>query len=265
MQTGRGDAEPVPAAYFAVDSAEFEITSYRGALSLIGHTSSHRHEQRLTLAATELFAEQTPQFTFRALGVAPEWWDEATVALLASLASLDSPSAYLSEDALRVRAIVADKSVAERQLTALREKLPGSADIDVMFTEVDETISATALCARQFAALEVGAVGFEESGTEMRTSAYPVLDRVIALADACRGATISITGHTDSTGNESWNEQLSHARARAVATHLEFRGIDAERLVVVGAGSSEPIADNATRFGRSINRRIEIQLVSTPQ
>jgi outer membrane protein OmpA-like peptidoglycan-associated protein len=97
----------------------------------------------------------------------------------------------------------------------------------------------------------------------MRRSAYPVLDRVIALADACRGSTLTITGHTDSTGNESWNQQLSLARAQAVATYLDSRGIAGDRLISVGAGSSLPIATNATRYGRGINRRIDIHFEPT--
>ena len=56
---------------------------------------------------------------------------------------------------------------------------------------------------------------------------------------------------------------LSLARAGAVAAYLDSRGIAKERLVVVGAGSSLPVADNATRYGRSINRRIEIQFRAT--
>jgi outer membrane protein OmpA-like peptidoglycan-associated protein len=82
---------------------------------------------------------------------------------------------------------------------------------------------------------------------------------VVVLADACREATVTITGHTDSSGSENWNRQLSLARAGAVAAYLDARGIAKERLVITGAGSSLPVADNATRYGRSINRRIEIQ------
>lgn len=263
MQPGRTDSDPAPAAYSAADPAEFQVTMFRGTLVLKGHTTSLHHEQRLINTITEHFPGDTPQLEFRALGVTPTWWDDATVELLATLAAVQSPFAYLTQDALRIRAIVISKSAAELRLRSLREMLPPSTNIDVQFIEVTTGPTAAAQCERQFAALEPGPVGFEESGAELRASAYPVLDRIIALADACRDAVVSITGHTDSTGNEAWNEQLSLARANAVATYLNSRGIESHRLIVEGAGSSLPVADNATRFGRGLNRRIDIQMEST--
>ena len=94
----------------------------------------------------------------------------------------------------------------------------------------------------------------------MRPSAYSELERVVALAAACRDATIAITGHTDSSGNEDWNLSLSLQRARAVGDWLVDRGVEADRIVVLGSGSSDPIASNETRYGRSLNRRIDIAL-----
>lgn len=261
MQSGQATAAAgQQPAYSAIDPAEFTVNAYRGKLRLAGHTSSRRHEQWLEQAAAQHFPERALQSDYRPLGVAPEWWDEATVELLAVLATMASPSARLEPDGLEIRALVADRLAVESRLQDLRELLPAAADIDVQLTEVDSHMSAAALCERQFSRIEPGPVAFEESGTEMRASAYPVLDRIIALADACRDSTISITGHTDSSGNEAWNRQLSLARAQAVASHLEKSGIDARRLLVSGAGSSHPIADNATRFGRGQNRRIEFKL-----
>lgn len=92
----------------------------------------------------------------------------------------------------------------------------------------------------------------------MRPSGEAVLDRVVELASTCPQSLIEITGHTDSSGDETSNEILSLQRAQAVARHLAARGISAERLIAIGAGSSKPIADNALRYGRSLNRRIEI-------
>ena len=261
MQSGRGDSEPEPTpGYSAIDPATFRVTAYRGKLELSGHTSSRRHEQWLERAAAKHFPRRERQFEYRPLGVVPDWWDEATVELLALLAATASPSARLEQDELRIRAIVGDKAAAQSRLRGLRDVLPAAMDIDIELTEIDTSVSSAALCQQQFSKIEPGPVAFEESGTAMRASAYPVLDRIVALADACRDSTISITGHTDSTGSEAWNRQLSLARARAVARHLEKKGIDAGRLIVAGAGSSDPVADNATRYGRGKNRRIEFKL-----
>ncbi len=98
----------------------------------------------------------------------------------------------------------------------------------------------------------------------MRTSAIPVLEQVAAFADACRDTLVSITGHTDSSGDENYNRALSLARAKVVADWLQESGIEGDRLEVAGVGSSVPVADNATRFGRSLNRRIDIELAAIP-
>lgn len=262
MQPGRTDAVPEPADYSAIDTATFDITAFRGTLTLAGHTASRQHEQRLIATAAERFQSHSPQPEFRALGVAPPWWDDVTVELLRSLATMGSPSAHLEEDSLQIHGLVTSHAAAELQLRTLLDRLPPSMSVDVHFVEVDTRMAIADLCERQFAALEPGPVGFEESGTRLRDSAYPVLDRVIALADACRNARISITGHTDSTGNETWNQQLSLSRAQTVVTYLASRGIAEDRLIAIGAGSSLPVADNATRYGRGINRRIDIHFSS---
>lgn len=65
-------------------------------------------------------------------------------------------------------------------------------------------------------------------------------------------------GHTDATGDESFNERLSQARAQAVRDALVARGIDPRRIGVAGHGERLPVADNATTAGRALNRRVEI-------
>lgn len=257
-ETGYTGATPGPAAYSAADPAEFFVAVRRGRLTLSGYTASAQHEQRLLHNAAEYFPEQRPHAEFRPLGVVPEWWDDATVALIATLATTVSSHARLGDGVLRIGAVVADRAVTEQQLETLRSMLPESTDVDVQLADVDTGTPAAVFCEREFAAFRHDPIYFEESSTRMRASAFPVLQRVVTLADACRDAVISITGHTDASGNEAQNRRLSLARAEAVANYLGQRGIDSRRLQTTGAGSSRPIADNATRYGRGLNRRIEI-------
>lgn len=67
---------------------------------------------------------------------------------------------------------------------------------------------------------------------------------------------ITITGHTDSTGPEAYNQKLSERRAQSAAEFLRGQGID--DITTMGRGESDPVASNATREGRAKNRRIEI-------
>jgi outer membrane protein OmpA-like peptidoglycan-associated protein len=69
---------------------------------------------------------------------------------------------------------------------------------------------------------------------------------------------LEIQGHTDNTGTDAINNPLSQARADAVRNYLISRGVDPERLVAKGYGSTRPVASNATEDGRYQNRRIDI-------
>jgi len=264
LDTGRNESEPEPAAYSAAEPAVFEVSLRRGVLVLTGNTVSDQHEEQLRQAAATHFPGVALRTRFRPLGVAPGWWNQATTELLAALSTIQSPSAKLQSDQLHVSGLVANESVAELQLQTLRNTLPDSATFDIQLEGIATNTTARAVCARQIAIFEAGPVNFEESGTEFRASAYPTLDRIVAMADACRDSTVSITGHTDSSGDETWNQQLSLERARAVATYLVTMGIEPERVVVAGAGSSLPVASNATRYGRSLNRRIDIYMTTIP-
>jgi outer membrane protein OmpA-like peptidoglycan-associated protein len=71
---------------------------------------------------------------------------------------------------------------------------------------------------------------------------------------------IRIEGHTDGTGSPARNEELSLRRAEAVRDILASRGVNPRQMLVQGAGSSRPIADNSTPDGRAANRRVELHI-----
>jgi outer membrane protein OmpA-like peptidoglycan-associated protein len=256
LHEARRDTSPVAAA--SAVEPYFRIAVRRDRVLIAGHSPSLDHEARVREAAGRAFPGLESRFEFRPLGLVPDWWENATGELVAALAQSESPTASLSPDSLRIAALVDAGSTDTAALHGLRNSLPPSVEMHLDFAPSGSGAPARAACARHFANFDHGAVNFEESGTTMRSSAMHVLDRVVALADACRDALVSITGHTDSSGNEALNRELSLARARAVAAHLASRGIAGERLLVHGAGSSVPIADNTTRYGRSLNRRIVI-------
>ena len=258
LDTGRSEPEPAAAAYSAAEPAIFEMALRRGTLILEGNTVSTDHEEQLRQAAATYFPGVKLREDFRPLGVAPDWWNEVTNGLLASLSTIRSPNATLRPNRLQVSGFAAHDSVAQLQLQALEGARPDTVVVDARIEIAAADVTAYSLCERQFSSFAAGDIKFEESGTEFRASAYPTLDRIVALADACRDSTVFVTGHTDSSGDDTWNQKLSLERARAVATYLDGKGVDPGRVVTVGAGSSFPVADNATRYGRSLNRRIDI-------
>lgn len=73
---------------------------------------------------------------------------------------------------------------------------------------------------------------------------------------------VEIIGHTDNVGSPEYNQQLSERRSREVVSWLVSKGLDRNRLVSSGSGSSEPISSNITSLGRSQNRRVEVKIIS---
>ncbi len=88
------------------------------------------------------------------------------------------------------------------------------------------------------------------------------LSIVIKVLLANNDAAISIEGHADNTGEESFNNPLSNNRANSIKDYLVNVGIDADRLTTKAFGESMPKASNDTEEGRAINRRVEFKVVN---
>lgn len=89
---------------------------------------------------------------------------------------------------------------------------------------------------------------------------YQTLNSVALVLKKFRQTTVDVFGHTDSTGNDQHNFDLSQRRALSVANYLSAQGVDSRRFAVTGFGETRPIASNKTTEGRAQNRRVEIQL-----
>jgi len=240
------------------NSPAFQINWHHGGLVLAGHTLSLQHEQNLLQVAASSFPGSQVITDFEPLGIVPDYWGDTTIQILYLLAETDSSHADLSTDRIIIRAVISDELGWQNRLHALKKAFPDNVLISVNTVVIDTTVSVWEVCERAFAAFDAGPINFEESSAELRSSAYPRLDRVIAFASACMDSSIEIIGHTDASGFESWNQTLSLRRANAVGDYIVRGGIHRARLIVSGAGSANPVADDGTHYGRSLNRRIEI-------
>jgi outer membrane protein OmpA-like peptidoglycan-associated protein len=72
---------------------------------------------------------------------------------------------------------------------------------------------------------------------------------------------IDVTGYTDTSGPEAYNQTLSEKRANSVADYMAGKGTDRGHMVVKGMGEANPVADNGTRDGRIRNRRVELDVI----
>lgn len=105
-----------------------------------------------------------------------------------------------------------------------------------------------------------GHVTFGTDSAQITPAFYSTLDQVTATINEYRDTRVEIAGHTDSTGSDSYNQQLSERRAQAVASYLLGRGVASNRVSTVGYGEARPVASNETADGRQQNRRVEIVL-----
>ena len=105
-----------------------------------------------------------------------------------------------------------------------------------------------------------GNITFATNSSDISANFYEVLNSVALVINEFEKTYVDITGHTDSTGSDSHNMQLSVARATSVARYLESRNVLSQRISTQGMGESQPIATNDTPEGRAMNRRVEIVL-----
>ena len=101
---------------------------------------------------------------------------------------------------------------------------------------------------------------FETAKAELRPESFAELDRVVKLLNDNPSMEIAIGGHTDNVGTAAVNNELSQARAQAVANYLVSKGINVKRLRVKGYGDTKPVASNDTDAGRQQNRRVEFTI-----
>ena len=110
--------------------------------------------------------------------------------------------------------------------------------------------------------LDESVLHFDTDKWVIPKAAYPALDAAVAKLKEYP-LKVNVIGHTDSRGSDAWNAVLSQHRAEAVEKYLIAHGVDAGRFASVeGVGAKNPVADNATKEGRSKNRRVEITSVA---
>lgn len=136
----------------------------------------------------------------------------------------------------------------DQQEKELRDELVGSG-VQVQRTEEG-----------QIDLIMPGNITFDVNSSSVSESFKPTLRSVAKVLQEYENTLVTITGHTDSSGSDEYNQLLSEQRATAVANIVLQEGILVERVAALGLGESSPIADNTTAEGRAENRRVEITL-----
>ncbi len=104
------------------------------------------------------------------------------------------------------------------------------------------------------------AVQFETGRATLKEESFDVLDQIKGIMDRYPGYRLTMTGYTDSVGDDETNLILSEERAKACYQYLVSKGVEPTRLTYQGFGEDSPIASNRTSQGRRLNRRVEFDL-----
>jgi outer membrane protein OmpA-like peptidoglycan-associated protein len=112
------------------------------------------------------------------------------------------------------------------------------------------------------AVIKLGRVFFETAKWALLSESNAQLNELVSLMNEYPSMQIEIHGHTDSRGNDSYNQNLSENRTKSVFEYLVEQGLSAERMKYIGYGEKKPIADNMLAAGRQLNRRVEFVVTS---
>jgi len=101
---------------------------------------------------------------------------------------------------------------------------------------------------------------FDIDKSAMRPEAMANLKNLAVILNKYEDTEVLIEGHTDATGPDEHNRELSIRRAQSVATTLSGQQVNPTRFTIMGYGEDQPVADNATATGRQQNRRVDIAI-----
>jgi outer membrane protein OmpA-like peptidoglycan-associated protein len=102
---------------------------------------------------------------------------------------------------------------------------------------------------------------FDIDKYELKQQSLTELNEIVKFLQWNPSVKIEISGHTDNSGTESYNQQLSLKRAASVGEYLKKQGIDPVRLTQKGYGAQRPIKPNNSDENRQLNRRIEFKIL----
>ncbi|MEM8497867.1 MAG: OmpA family protein [Pseudomonadota bacterium] len=262
------EAEPVPAEAIAQAPQPAEPVPYRfkvaarsDGIHLGGMVSSDAERDWLAQQAKLAFPEQTIHNRLELGAVAFPAANSLAPRGLGMLTDLISGTLDVDARGLRINGGVSEQAkrdVLEQKLEAAKREhgelqlvsnivIAGKLDNQICQAELNRLIASEKIL-------------FENEKAGVNSQSYSLLDSLANVATRC-DARIEIGGHTDSYGDDAYNQWLSEQRAKSVMAYLTSNGVSASRLSVVGYGETQPIDENNTRAQRANNRRIEFRVL----
>lgn len=175
---------------------------------------------------------------------------------------------YLVNQRVRIAELVSRRNEDTRKLEDMKVQRQ-QVQLDLRSAEIDAARRETEALQAQLKELQaestergmvltLGDVLFDSGEATLKPGAMRTIDKIADFMHEYPDHTVVVEGHTDSMGDEQFNQKLSENRAFAVRSGLQQRGIASHRVSTRGYGESLPIASNDTTAGRQENRRVEV-------
>ena len=239
-----------------------------GSINVAGKVHNERGRDQILRAVEGAFPESAVKHTLEvSTEIDRPSWFPSILALVPTVGLVENPKVDIEVGGSIIK--LGGEVVGEQQRDAIlidATQAVGApyelvADIRVMATEVvDEDPEIAAFRRRIETLLKTTRIQFRINTAELVPLSKQVLDDVIRVLKEAPELQIEVQGHTDNTGSNAFNRELSKARANAVREYLIANEIAADHLTAVGYGPTRPVATNTTLEGRIMNRRVVFSL-----
>lgn len=106
--------------------------------------------------------------------------------------------------------------------------------------------------------LIIVAVCFSFNSSSLNTDTKQSLDQIVSKLESLPDYTITLSGHTDNVGSDTYNYKLSESRAIAVRNYLVSKNVDSTKITIEFHGEQDPMIANDSEENRAMNRRVEV-------
>jgi OOP family OmpA-OmpF porin len=268
------EPEPAPAAAAPADTGEaidgLIITRSEAGVDLKGSVPSAKLKEDLLSLARRKFGFGNVQESLQIKegadisGLSVENFSKAANAALQAVSRLGEGKAELLDGGLKLDGGAFYDGAMAQVSKFLSSALPAGVanEANLAVITPGEALGSEECQAQLKGTLSQNSIYFDSGKASISSDSFGLLDSLIYTAHRCQEAAIQIEGHTDSDGDDAFNQSLSEKRAQAVQSYLEKAGLDAARLSAKGFGESKPVADNGTDEGKAKNRRIDFVILA---
>ena len=238
------------------------VKDANGNVTVSGFVPSETAKADLLLAGNRIFNTKVIDRKIVVAAGAPDAeFSNVTESYMAQLAKLDKGSFSQENYNGLLKGTVGDAGVRDSINAAgqgFAGKYASGFRANISVPEVAPVITNVTDCQTLFEEVKGNnRILFETNAANIKgAESFDLLNKIASAANRCASFNISIGGHTDSMGDDAYNQRLSEARAATVKNYLSEQQVEADRMTATGFGETSPVATNATAEGRAQNRRI---------